>query len=122
VSYVAIGNDELGESVGVRVRCGRCNEWHDVASSSGNLLQFVRCGDATFVVGIRGHHIRPDAERARRERMSKEQRLAAAAPDLLVALEAMASLVARNAEIPWEVRAEAWRVIAKAKGDAEVPF
>lgn len=48
--------------------------------------------------------------------------LAAAAPDLLVALEAMACLVARNAEIPWEVRAEAWRAIAKAKGESGEPF
>lgn len=49
-------------------------------------------------------------------------RLAAAAPDLLVALEAMASLVARNAKIPWEVRAEAWRAIGKAKGESGEPF
>ena len=48
-------------------------------------------------------------------------RLAAAAPDLLVALEAMASLVARGAEIPWEVRAEAWRAIGKAKGESGEP-
>lgn len=122
MSYLTIGNDELGESVGVRVRCERCNEWHDVASSNGNLLQFVRCGDATFVVGIRGHHIRPDAERARRERMSKEQRLAPLAPEMLAVLEHMAALIARGGEVPHEVRAEAWRVIAKAKGDAEVPF
>ena len=44
------------------------------------------------------------------------------APDLLVALEAMASLVARNAEIPWEVRSEAWRAIGKAKGESGDPF
>ena len=48
--------------------------------------------------------------------------LAAAAPDLLVALEAMASLVARNAEIPWELQAKAWRAIGKAKGESGEPF
>lgn len=48
--------------------------------------------------------------------------LAAAAPQMLAVLEHMAALIARGAEVPWEVLAEAWRVIAKAKGDSEVPF
>lgn len=48
--------------------------------------------------------------------------LAAAAPQMLAVLEQIAALIARGAEVPWEVRAEAWRVIAKAKGDSEVPF
>ena len=46
--------------------------------------------------------------------------LAAAAPQMLAVLEHMAALIARGAEVPWEVRAEAWRVIAKAKGESEV--
>lgn len=48
--------------------------------------------------------------------------LAAAAPQMLAVLEHMAVLIARGAEVPHEVRAEVWRVIAKAKGDTEVPF
>lgn len=110
MSYVAIGNDELGESVGVRVRCDRCNEWHDVASSSDNLIQSVRCGDTTFVVGIRGHRIRPDAERARRKRRAEEQRLAPLAPEMLALLRRATEGDAH----PSDIRAEMIALIERA--------
>ena len=115
MSYVVIGNDELGESVGVRVRCEHCNQWHEVQSSSGNLLQSVRCGDATFVIGIRGHRIRPDAERARRKRMAEEQRLAPLAPEMLALLRRATEGDAH----PSDIRAEMIAMIERADDEED---
>ena len=114
MNYLVIGNDELGESVGVRVRCDRCNEWHDVTSWSNNLLQSVRCGDSTYVVGIHGHRIRPDAERARRKRMAEEQRLAPLAPEMLALLRRVANCDDRAGDL----RAEIIAIVERAD-DAE---
>lgn len=48
--------------------------------------------------------------------------LAAAAPQMLAVLKTMAALCAGNSQVPWEVMSEAWRAIAKAEGDKEIPF
>jgi hypothetical protein len=59
-SYIAIGNDELGEELQNFIVCPHCNEQHEVQCSStnpanrGNLLtiQFYKCGDKTYLAGI----------------------------------------------------------------------
>ena len=71
--FIAIGNDELGEPLQATIRCGKCGQEHPVENSGpsttyhadgtksqgeSGLLQFYRCGDKTYLAGIRGKELR----------------------------------------------------------------
>ena len=58
VPFVAIGADELGGPLDSTVQCERCGETHAVCDSKPPLLQFYRCGDHTYLCGIRGREIK----------------------------------------------------------------
>jgi hypothetical protein len=57
---VAIGNDELGGPVvvGSLVACPSCGSPHEVADSVPSFIQFVKCGDKAFMVGLKGRSVR----------------------------------------------------------------
>jgi len=74
VPFVAIGEEELGGPLGKTVRCERCGKRHAVENSNGGkrwsyatsgwidvqagLLQFYKCGEGLFLVGINGREIK----------------------------------------------------------------
>jgi DNA-directed RNA polymerase subunit RPC12/RpoP len=60
VPMVAIGNDELGDTlqVGDVVKCPNCGHDHLVAGSTPPILLSVKCGDASYLVGIKNRRIR----------------------------------------------------------------
>jgi hypothetical protein len=53
--FVAIGNDELGGALlaGDLIDCERCGQKHEVVASTPPMLLFVRCGDKSYLVGIK---------------------------------------------------------------------
>ena len=73
-SYVAIGADELGEYLGKTIRCTRCGATHAIEDSGpstihrpdgttsvgpAGTLQFYRCGNDTFLAGVKGRALAP---------------------------------------------------------------
>lgn len=59
---IAIGNDELDAALplGKTYRCHRCDETHDVIDSDPpGMLQAVRCGGASYLVGVKWKAIPP---------------------------------------------------------------
>ena len=62
VPYLAVGNDELGDHLDDEYDCPRCNMKHRIEhppTTDGDigLLQIVRCGDKSYVVGINNRSI-----------------------------------------------------------------
>ena len=64
--FVAIGADELGEPLGPTLTCEECGAEHEVISqpstNGGLSLQFMRCGTASYLIGINGQAIQRAAE------------------------------------------------------------
>jgi hypothetical protein len=67
VPYIAIGNNELGGELGDMARCPHCGEMRAVRYGDQVLddgtrvpsktLAFVSCGEASYIVGIKGREI-----------------------------------------------------------------
>lgn len=74
MEYIAIGNDELGELLGDSIKCHRCWKMHPIEQSlpsrtldiftgewkegPAGLLQFYKCGDATYIAGVNGRGVK----------------------------------------------------------------
>ena len=68
MNFLAVGNNELGENLGSRIKCKRCGKNHAVRYgeeklSNGKLvpskaLAFVKCGKHVCLVGINERSIR----------------------------------------------------------------
>jgi hypothetical protein len=60
VPFLAVGNDELGETInaGDMLACERCGQTHEVTASNPAILLFTRCGDNTYLVGIKNRKIK----------------------------------------------------------------
>ena len=71
--FIAVGNDELGKDLGETIKCPRCGADHAVEQSGpsraykstgevidgpSGLLQFYRCGEASYLCGINGKAIK----------------------------------------------------------------
>lgn len=67
--FMAVGNDELGETVGDTATCPNCGEQHTVEYGEkvtrdpvtgaerrepSRLLGFVKCGEAAYLVAVNG--------------------------------------------------------------------
>ena len=62
-NFLAVGNEELGEKVGTKIRCTRCKKMHVIKygkRKEGNkwvpstMLGFVNCGKKAYLVAING--------------------------------------------------------------------
>lgn len=68
----AIGHDELGPPLNDTIKCPHCGADHAIENSEpsrtlhsdgtesvgpAGLLQFYRCGDKSYLAGIRGHSV-----------------------------------------------------------------
>jgi hypothetical protein len=60
---MSVGNDELGAELnGKYENCVRCGKTHDVIEGDPpGMIQAVRCGNALYLVGIKGRRL-PDPE------------------------------------------------------------
>ncbi len=73
MSYVAIGNNELGEKLGALLDCHKCGKRHRVQHSGqskryntdgtisegpSGLMQFYKCKGNTYLCGIEGQAIK----------------------------------------------------------------
>ncbi len=58
-----VADDELGEELnGTYENCVRCGKTHKVLEGQpAGIMQYVRCGDALYLVGIKGRRL-PDPE------------------------------------------------------------
>ncbi len=64
VPFIAIGNDELTESLGSHIICERCGKRHKVkygmrvledgTKVPSKTIAFVRCGGSTYLAGVNG--------------------------------------------------------------------
>lgn len=64
ISFVAIGNDELGDDIGEYVTCPHCGDQHPVqygdkiekdgTKTPSKLLGFYKCGDNSYLCSIDG--------------------------------------------------------------------
>lgn len=66
VPDIAIGNDELGATLGDTIVCPVCGARHPiehgtnpVTGQPSDLLQFYRCGGTSYLAGIGGRAIPP---------------------------------------------------------------
>ena len=61
--------DELGAELGKTIKCPHCLEEHDIKNGTSkdpitgeqvpsNILQFYKCGDTTYLAGIKGKRVR----------------------------------------------------------------
>lgn len=65
---LAIGNDELGEKLGDTIICPKCGEEHPIKFGKQEmpdgtwvetkLLSFYRCGDKSYLAGIKGQRVK----------------------------------------------------------------
>jgi len=64
--YMAVGNDELGPTLGKSFKCARCGKRHRISTSRGKdssgaavqtTLQFYKCGDGVFLIGINNRKV-----------------------------------------------------------------
>ena len=63
VPFVSISSEQLGDKLGDTVKCGKCGQTHAVEYGTENgkpsyLLQFVKCGEDTLLVGVDGRGIK----------------------------------------------------------------
>lgn len=67
IPYLAVGNDELGEEVGVKIKCSRCKKMHTIKYGKrkiGNkwvnskILGYVNCGKKAYLVAINGREFK----------------------------------------------------------------
>ena len=73
VPFIAVSNDELGKNLGETIKCPHCGSDHAVEQSGpskthkstgeviegpSGLLQFYRCGEASYLCGINGKAIK----------------------------------------------------------------
>jgi hypothetical protein len=63
IPFVSISDEQLGNKLGDAVKCGKCGQTHAVEYVTENgkpsdLLQFVKCGDDTLLVGVGGRGIK----------------------------------------------------------------
>jgi len=63
IPFVSISDEQLGDKLGGTVKCGKCGQTHAVEYGTENgkpsdLLQFVKCGDDTLLVGVGGRGIK----------------------------------------------------------------
>ena len=68
VPFMAVGNDELGEQLGKTIICTHCLEEHVIENSKvknekgelvpSDILQFYKCGDTTYLAGIKGKRVK----------------------------------------------------------------
>lgn len=65
MNFLAVGNDELGDSLSLSIICPHCKQSHPIECSSSNprndnkslTLQFYKCGDKTYLAGINNRRI-----------------------------------------------------------------
>lgn len=70
LSFVAVGANELTQSLGGFIVCPSCGENHEIKCSSEDpankgksvKLQFYKCGDKTFLAGINGKKFMPNSQ------------------------------------------------------------
>lgn len=66
--FIAVGNDELGETLELRagdmIGCPKnCGSMHAITESTPvNTLQFITCGKSTYIIGINGRKIKDKAK------------------------------------------------------------
>jgi len=70
IPFMAVGNEELGDTVGDTIMCPICGEQHEVKSSTGKpigkvppnyqptTLQFYNCGKKSYLCGIDNRKIK----------------------------------------------------------------
>lgn len=69
VPFMAVGNDELGAALGKTIKCPQCFKEHDITEGTvrdpvtgkqvpSDMLQFYKCGDTTYLAGIKGKRIK----------------------------------------------------------------
>ena len=52
--FIAVGNGELHERLGKTAECPKCGKVCEVEHSKPPTLSFVKCCEATYLVGING--------------------------------------------------------------------
>ena len=66
IPFLAVGADELGDELPSAIECPMCMGMHDIQNSEGTdqtgkktigTLQFYKCGDSTYLAGIKGKMI-----------------------------------------------------------------
>ena len=69
VPFMAVGNDELGEQLGKTIKCPHCLQEHEITTGTvkdqvtgeqipSDILQFYKCGDTTYLAGIKGKRVK----------------------------------------------------------------
>lgn len=69
-SFIAVGADELTQTLGRLITCPSCGEKHEIKCSSEDpvnkgkavKLQFYKCGEKTFLAGINGKRLMPNSQ------------------------------------------------------------
>jgi hypothetical protein len=57
IPFVAISNDQLGKDVTGEIVCPHCGQIHTIQDSNPPLLQWYKCGEDTYLYGIKGRTI-----------------------------------------------------------------
>lgn len=79
VPFLAVGNSELGGPLGDIIICDECGQSHRVEHSepkgedSWGTLQFVKCGDSSFLCGIHNKRISYGKRRTAEQERDKEK-------------------------------------------------
>lgn len=57
IPYLAVDSSMLGERLGKTVICHKCGKEHKVMEDDEGCLQFIKCGDAAYLVGVDDYRV-----------------------------------------------------------------
>jgi hypothetical protein len=55
--FIAVGNGELTEKLGKTIICSRCGKRHKVEQDDEGHLQYIKCGEHLYLIGVDGYKI-----------------------------------------------------------------
>lgn len=57
IPYLAVDSSMLGDRLGKTVICHKCGKEHKVEQDDEGHLQYIKCGNAEYLVGVDGYKI-----------------------------------------------------------------